>query len=382
MDFLWDTKADRITKGDNLREIIPIEIKENQKGYTHYIFDKKLFNNPFYDIPDDKFMLFKSFLNGGSRSYPSDGNIPCDVIAREARKVLNKIKDYAKNPNSRYYEKANDALKHGKKSLVRGTLKLYLGKYTTRDWRRKRFTDDIDFWIFHFDMLEAALNDCGFIKNKLTKEWEKRISWYNKKTGETHHDILYAANNINQILDFGSGSYLIGASLSDIVHKKIKRGHDVDISDLINIAMIQNHQKLDSREEWAEAWNAFEEEANTRNKRTISNMISLCRYAYAVADHLENVSNAIQQYHDLIYDDLEYPEDMIQEICKNISIHWENYLEVHGTNATREMIHEFLLEQQKERPELANNLRQFAQRILTLINSRFTHQKVVFKIKK
>jgi hypothetical protein len=46
------------------------------------------------------------------------------------------------------------------------------------------------------------------------------------------------------------------------------------------------------------------------------------------------------------------------------------------------MIHEFLLEQQKERPELAKNLRVFAQKILNLINSKFSHQKIVFEVKK
>jgi hypothetical protein len=230
--------------------------------------------------------------------------------------------------------------------------------------------------------LEAALYECGFTKNKETKEWEKRISWHNKKTGEVLQEVLYAANNINQILDFGSGSYLIGASLSDIVHKKIKRGHDVDLSDLINIAMLQDLEQLEFEDEWAEAWTAFEEEANSRNKRTISNMISLSRYAYAIADHLENLSDAIKQNHELIYDNKEYPDEKIQKICSHVSIHWEKYYETHGPTDTREMIHEFLLEQQKERPELAKNLRVFAQKILNLINSKFSHQKIVFEVKK
>ncbi|TXT67234.1 MAG: hypothetical protein BAJALOKI1v1_140002 [Promethearchaeota archaeon] len=380
MNYLWDTKADRITKGDGLREITPIEIRVDPEGITHYIFDKEIFNNPWYNIPDEKLQLFKNFLEGGSRAYPSDGNIPCDIIAKEARQVLDKIIEYSKDPDCRYYEDACKALEKGKKSLVRGTLKLYLGKYTTRDWRRKRFTDDIDFWIFNFDLLDAALTKCGFVKNKETKEWEKRISWYNPKTCETRHDILYAANNINQILDFGSGSYLKGSGLEDIVHKKLNRGHDVDLSDLINVAMLQNHEDSEIQKDWADAWRAFEEAANTRNKRTISNMISLCRYAYAIADHLEKVSEAIKEHHELVCDSSEYPESKIKELCRNVSIHWEQFYKEHGIEETREMLHEFLLDQLKERPELAQNLKLFAQKVLDLINSKFMHQKVIFEI--
>jgi hypothetical protein len=381
MQFLWDKTADRMISGDNLRDVTPIETNTDKGGVTHFIFDKDIFKNPWYKIPEDSIKLFKRFVEGGSRSYPSDGNIPCDIIAKEAYKVLEVIKDYAQNPASRYHKKANEALKKGTHDLVRGTVKLYLGKYTTRDWRRKRFTDDIDFWLYDFELLEAALKKCGFTKNKATKEWEKRITWQNPKTGETRREVLYAANNINQILDFGSGSYLKGSALADIVYKKLKRGHDVDLSDLINVAMLQNHEESELQEEWAEAWDAFKQAANTRNKRTISNMISLARYAYAIADHLENVGNAIQRHHELIYDKSAFPDSKIRKICNLISIHWEQFCEKHGINETREMIHDFLCEQQKERPQLAKNLREFAQKILELINSKFTHQKVVFEIK-
>ena len=378
--MLWDRKTDVQKNGDELRDVTPVKTIEDDDGFTHYIFDKNIFDNPWYDIPQEDLKLFKHFLEGGSRSYPSDGNIPCDIIADEAEKVLDKIEKLANDPDSKYYEQAQKALKHGKKGIVRGTLKLYLGKYTTRDWRRKRFTDDIDFWLFDFELLDAALSECGFIRNKKTGEWEKRITWHNPKTDELRHEILYAANNVNQILDFGAGSYLEGSSLKEIFQKKIKRGHDVDLSDIINVAMVRTHKDSEQNNEWDEAWQAFEEAANTRNKRTISNIISLCRYGLAVADHLENVAHAIEKHHDLIYDASEYPEEKVRDICR-ISIHWQKFYEENGIEPTREMIHEFLIDQIEKRKQYAKNLRNFVDKLLKLINSKVKHQKVVFEVK-
>jgi hypothetical protein len=378
--MLWDRKADEQKSDDQLRDVSPVETKVDDEGFTHYIFDKNIFDNPWYDIPQDDLKLFKHFLDGGSRSYPSDGNIPCDIIADEAEKVLDKIEELANDPDSQYCEQAKKALKDGKNNIVRGTLKLYLAKYTTRDWRRKRFTDDIDFWCFDFELLDAVLSECGFIRNKKTGEWEKRITWHNPKTDEIRHEVLFAANNVNQILDFGAGSYLEGSSLKEIFQKKIKRGHDVDLSDIINVAMLQNHQPSEQNNEWDEAWNAFEEAANTRNKRTISNFISLSRYALAVADHLENVANAVEKHNDLIFDTSKYPEEKIREICR-ISIHWQNYYEKHGVESTREMIHDFLLDQTEKRKHYAENLRNFVSKLLDLVNSKVKHQKAVFEIK-
>ncbi|TFG00979.1 MAG: hypothetical protein EU541_00820 [Promethearchaeota archaeon] len=377
--MLWDRKADVQKSGDQLRDITPVKTKTDDEGFTHYIFDKNIFDNPWYDIPKDDLELFKDFLEGGSRSYPSDGNIPVDIIADETRKVLNKIQALANDPDSKYCIQAQKAFKNGKNDIIRGTLKLYMEKYTTRDWRRKRFTDDIDFWCFDFELLDAVLSDCGFNRNKKTGEWEKRVSWHNPKTDEIRHEVLYAANNVNQILDFGAGSYLEGSSLKEIFQKKIKRGHDVDLSDMINVAMVRNHKNPEEDREWVEAWNAFEQAANTRNKRTISNFISLCRYSLAVADHLENVGKAIEKYHNMIFNSSKYPKEKIKEICR-ISIHWQRYYEKHGAEETRKMIHEFLIDQVSKRDQYAENLRNFVHKLLKLVNSKLKHQKIVFEI--
>ncbi|MFX1298361.1 MAG: hypothetical protein ACFFD2_26340, partial [Promethearchaeota archaeon] len=147
MASIWDRKADMVQSGDNLRKIIPIREYNDSSGLTHFVFTKEIFYNPKYIIPLDNFTLFYNFLNGGSREYPSDGNIPVDVVAEEAKIILNRIKEIANDSTHTFHSKAKHILVKGENNLLRGTVKLYLGEYTTRDWRRKRSTDDIDFWI-------------------------------------------------------------------------------------------------------------------------------------------------------------------------------------------------------------------------------------------
>jgi len=381
MNTIWDTKSDIVQKGDNLRDVTPLMDKTriDENDFTHYIFSKTMFNNPWYVIPDNDLELFNKFIEGGSRAYPSDGNVPCDIVAKEARILLNKIIDLSRDSTSHHFEEARKALENGKNSLVRGTLKLYLGKYTTRDWRRKRFTDDIDFWTFNINILNSALMENGFTRNKKTREWEKQISWIYPKTNERRIETLYASNDVNQLLDFGAGSYLDGASLKEIFHKKIKRGHDVDLSDIINVAMVNNCDYTKHREEWIKAWEAFEEAANTRNTRTISNMISLCRYSIAITDHLNKISNAIEKHHNLIFDKSQYPDYQIKSICK-ISIHWIKFCKNNSVDIIREMIHNFLIEEMEGRRKYRRNLNNFIQNILKLINSKFIHQNIIFEI--
>lgn len=378
MSLVWDTKADSVEKGDNKRDVSPLTSKTfiDDNGYTHYFFSKSMFNNPWYTIPLDDFELFEDFIRGGSRSYPSDGKIPCDVIAGEVREVLKDIVACSEDPNNINCDIAQKALKHGKFSIVRGTMKLYLGKYTTRDWRRKRFTDDIDFWTFQVSLLENTLTSCNFLKNRETGEFEKKVQWNNPEKRESENDTLYAANNLNQLLDFGAGSYLEGASLREIFNKKIKRGHEVDLSDIINVVMVKagNHP-----EEWDDAWNSFEEAANTRNSRTTSNLISLCRYSLAIADHLERVSHSLLKNNDLIFDKSKYNDDQLKDMIRT-SIHWEKYLEKNGPDATREMIHEFYHEEAEEKPINAKNLRQFSRKLLNLLNAKYEYLKIKFEI--
>ncbi len=381
MADIWDNKADAIKPGDNLRDVSPLLDKTytDKNGFTHYIFSKQMFNNPYYVIPNADLELFKKYLDGGSRSYPSDGSIPCDIVAGEARRVLNLIVACSNDPENRRCDEAKKALKHGKFALVRGTLKLYLGKYTTRDWRRKRFTDDIDFWTFQVSLLEHGLKECNFVRNSTTKEWEKDIHWENPLSDKNEKNTLIAANDTNQLLDFGAGAYLEGTSLRQIFNKKLKRGHNVDISDVINVAMVNNGIDGPHKEEWLDAWNAFKEAANTRNTRIISNLITLCRTALAIADHLERVSKAIEKYNDILYDKEEYSDEDIKNVCRT-SIHWQEYMKTNGPEATRDMIHEFLHEQIDEKIQHAKNLRNLSKIVIALINSKIQHLNIIVEV--
>jgi len=381
MTGIWDIKADVITKGDKLRDVSPIagKIWKDENDFTHYIFSKANFNNPWYTVPEDDFKLFENFIEGGSRAYPSDGSIPCDIVASEARKVLNKIELCSQDPNHHYCEDALEVLKNGKFSSVRGTLKLYLGKFTTRDWRRKRFTDDIDFWMFQTNLLDSSLKECSFVKDKETGEWEKTVEWKKSETKESRRETLFAANNLNQLLDFGAGSYLTGSSLKEIFDKKIKRGHDVDLSDIINVAMVNNGVDGIHKGEWLDAWNSFEQAANTRSTRTTSNLISICRYSFAIANHLEKVGEAIRKYKEFILDKSKYSDEKIKSLCR-ISTHWEQCYETNGVDETRKVIHDFYNEQAEEKPLHSQNLIKFAQNILKLLNSKYEYLKVTFEV--
>lgn len=376
----WDSKADTVFSGDEGREINPIFDKtyEDEEG-IHYMFSKVLFKNPRYKIPEDDLILFKKFLDGGSRSYPSDGAIPLDIVATEARIIIHQIMNIASNPEAKYHEEAKEALKHGKYGMVRGCVKLYLKKYTTRDWRRKRFTDDIDFWIYKLELFHHVLEISGWNRNLKTKEWEKKVEWMNYDTHERETGILIASNDLNQAMDFGNGSYLDGSDLKSVIKKKMKRGHDVDLSDIINVAMVQYGTESDKHEKWAQAWEAIEESANTRETRIISNLISLVRYALAVAEYIERVGKALETHAKLIYDHKSYPDQEVKRICR-YSSHWTGYMINNGYENTRNLIYSYIIEQLTAKRFHSRNLKDFSADVLELINNKLAHMNTIIEI--
>ncbi len=379
--FSWDSQADTISKDDNLREILPLEWLEYQdnEGYTHHIFSKLMFNNLRYVIPQEDFELFQKYLDGGSRSYPSDGNIPIEIAATEALIIINQIIEIAANPEHIFFNQAQKVLKGHKYDIVRGCVKFYLKKYTARDWRRKRFTDDIDFWTFEIDLLKYVLKNNGWVKNNRSKEWEKLVEWIDCDTRLRETGVLIASNDVNQRLDFANGSYLEGSDLKDEIKKKMKRGHDVDLSDIINIAILKNKDDGEEEEDWRRAWEGIEESLTVRDSRIISNSISLCRYAYAIADYIEKVGLAITKFSLFIFDKNEFPNDKISQICR-YSAHWTGYLINHGLEATRSMIYSYLIEQQGAKREHSRNLKNFAKKVLDFLNSKLDHVKIIVEI--
>jgi hypothetical protein len=381
MEGIWDLRADAVQKGDKLRDVSPIirKTRIDDKSYTNYTFSRQLFKTSSYIIPDDEFELFKMFLDGKALIYPSDGDIPSNIVAVEVRKVLNYIVAYSENLSSPYYEDANIALKNGKKSLVRGALKLYLGKYTTIDWRKKRFTDKINFWTFQVGLLDHVLKRMGWIKNNETGELEKNLEWTNPETGEVKHEAVCTANNLYTLLDFTAEIYLEGSTLREIFNKNLKRGYDVDLSDIINVALCNDGKGGKNREEWNEVWVSFELATNTRNTRITSNIISLCRYSLGIADHLERVSFALVKYHDKIFNKKEYPDEAIKRICRS-STNWIEYFAKNGPDATKKMIHEFLLKQKDEKLIQVKNLRRFVKNVLKILNLKYEYLKITFEI--
>ena len=134
-------------------------------------------------------------------------------------------------------------------------------------------------------------------------------------------------------------------------------------------------------DEWKEAWHTFEEAANTRSSRITSNLISLCRYSLAIADHLERVGIAITNHHELIFSKEKYLDNELKNICRT-SIHWMGYLTSNGPDKTREMIHKFLIEQKEFKPIHSKNLRTFTKKVIDLLNSKYKHLKIIFEIEK
>ncbi|MHA2119939.1 MAG: hypothetical protein ACW990_01910 [Promethearchaeota archaeon] len=381
MEGIWDLRADAVQEGDNLRDVDHNARKTriDDNGFTRYIFSKKLFKTSTYIIPDDDFKLFKMFLDGEALVYPSDGEIPIDVVAIEARNVLNYIVTCSKNLRSPYNEDANIVLKNGKNSLVRGALKLYLGGYTTRYWRRKRFTSSISFFTFQVSLLDHTLRQMGWVKNKETNKWEKSLQWFDPDTTKKKHDAICTAHNLNQLLDFTSENYFKGTKLREIFIKNLKRGLDVDLNDIINVALYNNSLNKKNKDEMNDVWESFEVTTNTRSARITSNIISLCRYSLGIADHLERVSFVLDKYHDKIFDKKEYPDEALKKISR-ILTHWKQNFEKNDSEPTRDMTHELLLEQRDEISIYVLNLRTFAKRILELLNSKYNYLKIIFEI--
>jgi len=375
LNKIWDSKADAISKGDNLRTIYPKKEYEDELGRIHYVFTKRIFKNPKYIIPKDDFTLFYNFLNGGSREYPSDGTIPVDIVAQEGRIILGLLREIANNLSHKFYSNANNLVKDKTDlDLVRGTILFYMGEYCTRDWRRKRSTDDLDFWIKDQNLFEHLVSERGYRKNKITKEWEKKVSWMDPWTGRTKSGVLIASNDINQGLDFGSGSYLEGSSLKANLKKKIIRGYDVDLSDIINTAIPNNIPESNDEDS---PWAAFKECCNMRHSRVTANLISLCRYSRGIAHYLKRVGKSIQMFKETVKNPLYIPNQEILTICR-ISTHSLKLGGMDSPDVTRERIYNNLIKHEQRKIQYSNNLQDFAQRVLNFLNQKY--DKIAFEI--
>ncbi|MFX1398899.1 MAG: hypothetical protein ACFFAS_17855 [Promethearchaeota archaeon] len=377
MSDIWDRTTDSTFKNDKNRDVTPFKTWKDPEGFEHFLFSKQMFFNPKYVIPEDPYELFQKFLEGGSREYPSDGNLPADLAEFEANRALTLIEQISRNPSHKFYESAcHELLKNDRLSLLRGTIKLYCGRYTTKDWRRKRFTDDIDFWVFDKCLLEHVLKELGFKKNRKTLEYEKMINWTNLDTGERESTILIASNDVDQLMDFGGGCYLEGSTIKDIFKKKLKRGHDVDLNDIINV-MAENFGKTNDLKD--KAWLAIEESANVRSSRVTANMLSLCRFSKGIADHFENVYNAIDTYYREVLDNQKYPDKLLLKIYRKSSHHLDYWFTLNERN-TRSRIFNNLFKEKRMKLRHSQNLRIFSDKVLKLLNLKYRHLKIIFEV--
>ena len=286
-----------------------------------------------------------------------------------------KIREIANDPTHKFHSNAVNLLKSKNElQLIRGTMKFYLGEYTTRDWRRKRSTDDLDFWIADQSLFGNVVAEMGYVKNKDTKEWEKRVAWVDPWTGVMKSGVLIASNDINQGLDFGAGAYLEGSSLKDNIKKKIYRGLDVDLSDIINTAIANNiPESTDELSPWA----AFKECCNMHHSRVISNIISLCRFSRGIAGYLERVGRSIRLFKETVKNQKYIPNQDILMICR-VSSHSLRIDDMSNPDSKRERIYNNLVVQEQRKIEYSNNLRKFADRVLYFLNQKFVE--TVFEI--
>jgi len=205
------------------------------------------------------------------------------------------------------------------------------------------------------------------------------ISWFDFRKQEMQKTLITASNDIDQILDFGLGSYLDGPNLKDIFKKKLQRGHNVDLSDIINLAIVNNRDENYLNKDWTEAWIAIEESANTRNTRITSNLISLCRFSYGIADYLERVSKAIGKHQGTVLEMSKYSDKKIVRVCK-LSSHHSNYSLFLKPSITRNRIFNNLTKQKIRKLQYARNLRNFATKLLKILNSKYKTAKTIFEI--
>jgi len=374
--YYWDEKTDRYEYGDNLRRIEPVEKLIDGQGNTHYFFNQAMFHNPKYTIPLNDYELFEKFLEGGSREYPSDGKIPIDIAVREAVIFLKEIENIANSPDHEQNSTIKTILKGREPvELIRGAIRLYLSNISTRDWRRKRSTDDIDMWIPNVLFLERILKKLNWKYNKDSSEWVKKVSWDDKWTGATKSTFLIASNDIFQATDFGAGSFLSGSKIKDIIKKKITRGYDVDLSDIINIALKNNLPTTDDPDE---PWAAFIECSNMRASKVTSNLISLCRYSYGIAYYLKRVGVVIHKYRNDLKDNERFPDEQVMKICK-VSSHWlKTYHD--SPEAARSRIYDNLERHEYRKLEHSRNLFGFMVRVITLLNEKYEQAKILFEI--
>ncbi len=150
-------------------------------------------------------------------------------------------------------------------------------------------------------------------------------------------------------------------------------------SDIINVVIVNNRDNDELNEEWIKIWSAFEEAANIRSTRITSNLISLCRFSYGIADYLERVGMVIGKYNRLVFEESKYSDIEIINVCKSSLNYYSQALPLEP-KITRNRIYNNLEKQKIKKQLYAKNLRDFAGKILDILNTKYKGVKVYFEV--
>ncbi|MHA1682149.1 MAG: hypothetical protein ACTSUE_14520 [Promethearchaeota archaeon] len=393
-DYPFITRTDLIERHDKKRLVVPETIVK-EDGHVVFKFPWKMFRNPKYTIPKTSEQLFKGFINGGSRSYSSDGKIPAIRATIEAQKIINEVRMISRDKTHEFNGKARKAIMIGPAeredfSVVRGTIGLMLGKWMAPDWQKKRYTDDID---FYWEEIDSDLWNHVMKKLGWTTEDKTPGNWsiYTKHVPEVPEVPLECCNDTSLGKDFGGAEAAVeGPGLKGIIKKKFLRCHDVDINDILNVA-IRGYLNIDEDEE-NHPWRAVMETLWRGGEEDVSHVISVCQYAFSIAQHYRNVGHALEKHVKDFLVRKQVSDEEIRKIynthtpvlVKSSSYYWEPFGKGDATSI-KEMRHElynFFLKQAEDRVHYGSRLNTFAHALNWALNKRFRRQKIKFFIAK
>ncbi len=388
--FPFATCTDMVIRGDQKREVLPSKITF-ENGFTIYHFTWKTFSNPRYQTPAESDALFRGFIIGGSRAYSSDGQIPAIRATIEARNIIQEVRDIANDKEHPFHQKAKKAVVNGyaqieDDSVVRGTVGLMLGKWMPKDWQKKRFTDDIDFF---WDAMDSDLW-CYVLKKLGWKTDDKTPgvwSVWKKMVPEAPGMPLECSNDTTLGKEFGGvDATLEGPGLKQILKFKFYRCHDVDISDIINVALMG---LLNIDEDEADhPWRAVMETLWRASSVDVAHVITICRYAYAVAEHIQNVSHVLKKHVQDFFVPKIFPDEEIKIIYGmqtpvipgKTHYYWEPFEAGTATDVKemRKELYRFFREEAQRRMFYSSRLRSFAHTLVWALNWRFKPSKVKY----
>ncbi|MBN2151862.1 MAG: hypothetical protein JW839_10475 [Candidatus Lokiarchaeota archaeon] len=378
-----------------LQEIVP-EAVTKEGDFIVYHFPWKMFKNPRYTIPRGGLDLFHAFINGGSRSYSSDGQVPAILAAIEAQAAIQAVRDIAADKEHPFYTLARAAVAKGKAQVedwevVRGTIGLMLGSWMPDDWQKKRYTDDIDFYWEAMDgeLFAHVLRKLGWTTSDRTPGnssiWKKTIPSFPGIPLECTNDTVIGK-------EFGGvGPAVEGPGLKGIVKKKLDRCHEVDISDVINVA-IAGHLNIDE-DEPRHPWRAVMEILNRISADDCAHLILVCQYAFSIVQYYRDVGQALETHTPGFLSKKVFSDEEIKGIYMKQtpvvagggqSYFWEPFIRGSASTVTemRRELYNYFTREGWKRILNGSRLNTFAHALNWSMNRRYRRQRVRFVITK